>query len=375
MRVLLPVVVLSLLMSALITWFLAFPWFVPVTLLVLALAIGIPAALAGGKRESYPYDRSAYYAKEARLRRAQLRTSVARLRMREPFYRLLSGMIWTLAVTLILWLAYMVLAAYLWTDLEIIANVWLYYVAVIVELATIIVILGLHKWVKRHEPKTMKVQVGHSPLLISDFTPGTYTDSVDLLMKDGTKETVPVELIPWGTVKNVSSLVAPIRGVIVARRLNWIEAVLEHVKESWAQKVLAAVENAELKKALRRIFDQEAAAEDRDPVPRYAGRQMGLLYKIPCKPRVYIKGDMTNWREYNWAGLVEKHFPGSTHDFTPIILALDPHDPYSWEAPPEQVTLERELYESRARVKQLTRRHQDYVQQDGVTRSFQEDTQ
>jgi hypothetical protein len=314
-----------------------------------AIALAIPAA-RWGRQDQYPFSRSAFYSREARLRRAQLTVSVSKLKMREPFYRLLSILGWLLFATHIAFALYMLLAAFLWTDLEIVDRVWLYYFAIIFLVAAILAVIGLHKWVKRHEPETIKLQVGNSPLLVSDFVPGTYTDTVDLLEKNtesgGAREAVHVELIPWGTVKNVSRVVAPIRGVIVARRLNWIDALSEKADRADSVKV--------------------------DPPPRFAGRLMGMFYKIPCKPEPYMMGDLGNWRQYDWAGLVNKHFRGETHDFMPILLALDPFNPYTWEAPPEQPTIVRELYEARARVKQLTRRHQDYVQQDSVTESFQE---
>jgi hypothetical protein len=354
-------------------------WIYALVFLIGGIAFVVPAA-RWGRRESYPYRRSDFYSREARLRRAQLTTSVAKLKPREPFWRLLRILAWTLFGTHFAWALYMLVAAYLWkSDRAILERVILYYFAAIVELVLILVVVGLHSWVKRHEPDTNKVQIGDSPLFVSDFTPGTKLATVDLLAgpKDegGERKPVHVELIPWGQVKGVSPLIAPVRGVIIARRLNWIDALYEKgrkLEQERLEQELAAIglPKEHIGKAIALVFDTLLPENNGGQPPKFAGRLMGRLYKGPLRPLVYIKGDMPNWREYNWGKLVDEHFPGQTNDWTPIILALDPYDAYTWEAPGDQPALERELYESRARNVQVTGQLQDYTQEDQITKSW-----
>lgn len=307
-------------------------WYAPLVVIVAIGAVAYPTTRAP-KDERYPFTWRQFYSREARLRRKHLTMTVAKLKLPQPFYRFLAVTSWVWFFVMMTLAVLVLVDALLYTRYHYsMAFVMPFFFAAIGSGIAYWAAVRMHAWAMRHYPETPKVCVGNGPELPADFTPGTHVDAVSLAIEADSdkKESLPVELIGYGTIKGVSPMVAKLKGVIVARCLVGHDG-----------------------KALK-----------------VSGRFMGMRYIVPWKPEVFLKGDIQNHRHYDWAKLVESQFPGQTNEYTYIVLALDAYDPLTWEAPPDDLAARRELYEAQARIQQLSTRHQDYLQTDRRHESF-----
>jgi energy-coupling factor transporter transmembrane protein EcfT len=281
----------------------------------------------------YPWEWYEFWKKDARLRKAQLQISIARLKQKVPFYIFLRvcAYVW-FAATTVFWMFGWVYAVIVLTP----ENMFWWFIVYTILSALFLSFVLLHVWVMRYWPTTVKVQVGNSPeWTAAHHRPGSKLDQVEIIYGEGedmVKESVQVELIMCGGVDNVPPSVARQSGPVL----------------------------------ISRCFTQGKKGHPQ------AGFLQGVRYYIPGKPEPYIAGDMHNWRAIDWLKLAKNHFPEQITDFTPIVLALDPIDPETWEVPATPPFIQMELFQARARILQLETEFEDYVSTDGLRQSARE---
>lgn len=277
----------------------------------------------------YPFEWWQFFNHRARLRRRQLSLSLAKLKQPVPYARFLYSMsfVW-FVVNFLLFFFNWVFQGILLTNLH-----WIFVIYLIVS-GGFILSAWVHAWVMKYWPSTIKVQVGNSfPVSVGNFTPGSKIDSVELATVDAPdpkREPVDIEIILGGGVNNLP-IPKPRGPAIIAR------------------------------------------AQFTDKKGKRSGFLAGTLYYVPCKPELYVLGDLKNWRGVDWAQKINDHYKDQVNDFTRVILALDPMDPETWDVPADPVTIKRELYESRQRTAQLERDLGDWVLEDTGRKSSKED--
>ena len=292
--------------------------------------------------EYYPFVWWEFLSRVARIRRRQLGLSLARLKQPVPYARFLyfTAFLWFI-VNFIVWFFNWLFKGF------IIDNFWWFITYMFVS-DTFIVSVLLYAWVQKYWPETVKWQVGNAyPVSVSDYTPGERVDAVEMFL--GTdplakKERVPVELALGGGVNKLP--IPKSKGPVLVAR-------------------------AGVKKVI--VTENPATGEQKRTAALQSGFLTGKLYFVPCKPELYILGDMQHWRGVDWTSLINKHFKGQVNDFTRVILALDPMNPETWEMPPDPVHIKRELFEAKQRIMQLQRDYGDYVMEDKSRRSSKRD--
>jgi len=264
----------------------------------------------------YPFKRREWFARRARARRRQLRLSVARVRQPRPFHRfmvVMEALLFFVDVPLLMfaWIFASVETKSVW-------NVFAWFLGANMLLHVgAFTAVALHNYVMGKWPKSLKVTIGNSPEWSWDGVPGEDLDALELPMSEaGVKETIPVEVMKLGTVREVPHGLTRRRVFAIARCT---------------------------------VLDEKTGQI-------LSGVRKGKRYEIAMKPDPFIIGDLRNWRLAEYLDVLKDHFGGEYTDADLLLIAMDPVDPVTWAQPPKVPTLKRELYLSRQRVEDLEAR-------------------
>lgn len=255
---------------------------------------------------TYGYKPSEFFKREARVRRGTLDLSVASVRWRIPYFRWLQVSAWVVVFVLI---AYFLMG---WVVAEVTTTatgMFWSFIAVLFVSLLYFASVQMYAWPQRNLPNTLKIKVGSAPAYpVADFVPGLRVKGVSLPTSeepDAKKVEFGVEVIYCGGVQEVPSKVTRPKGPVII--------------------------------ALCMFFNEKGQPQ--------AGTIQGRDYVIPCEPEPYLAGDLPHWRAVNWRKIASDFFPEKVTDFTPVLLALHPYTPGTWEPPAMPPELEMELFQ------------------------------